>query len=274
MDRRSAVGLVLEHRKDDMRPIQAYLTYQASSLRNEFNQLRQMQKDSDVRGAGNESIMARFCERHFASKVVCTNTTIIDSFDRQSDELDVVVCNADQPFLTGDSSPQILVAEGVDFVIQVKATLTSTEVKRIISNARSVKQLIRTGNVGDQIYGRLDADIPLFVNRIPYVCVAFASRLKLTSAAQHFERACQEVPLEEQPDAIFVLDRGMIVNARAGGTTIGHDYRGFDAADLGEQTLLGLMYVLYKVVPRFLRWNSPLINYMGSRPQEITSQTS
>jgi hypothetical protein len=251
-----------------LRPIQTHLRSQGRRLLVEFEALREEQRDSDVKGGGNEAIVAEFMRRHYSTKIVVPNSSIIDTNDQQSDEIDVIVCNEDQPFVSRTSVPDLLLAEGVDFVVQVKAILTSDEVKRVVRNCRSVKRLRRIHTSHDQVFLDAEADVPFFVERIPYLCFAFQSDLSLPTAAARLQAECAEVPLEEQPDALFVLGRGMVVNGRNGEGTLAHGFTGFNdqdlVDDLGDWTLLGLLRCLYLMVPRFRRWQNPLIHYMGT----------
>ncbi len=251
-----------------LRPIQTHLRSQGRRLLSEFEALKEEQRDSDVKGGGNEAIIAEFIQRHYSTRIVVRNTSIIDTNDQQSDEVDVIVCNEDQPFVSPTSVPDLLLAEGVDFVLQVKAILTSDEVRRVVHNCRSVKRLRRIHGGHDQVFLDVEADAPFFVDRIPYLCIAFQSGLSLPTVAERLQAECEHVPIEEQPDAIFVLGRGMVVNARNGEGTLAHGFTGFNdqglVDDLGDWTLLGLIRCLYLMVPRFRRWQNPLIHYMGT----------
>ncbi len=230
-----------------LRPIQTHLRSQGRRLLSEFEALREEQRDSDVKGGGNEAIIAEFIQRHYSTRIVC---------------------NEDQPFVSPTSVPDLLLAEGVDFVLQVKAILTSDEVRRVVHNCRSVKRLRRIHSRHDQVFLDVEADAPFFVDRIPYLCIAFQSELSLPTVAERLQAECEDVPIEEQPDAIFVLGRGMVVNARNGESTLAHGFTGFNdqglVDDLGDWTLLGLIRCLYLMVPRFRRWQNPLIHYMGT----------
>jgi hypothetical protein len=108
----------------------------ARNLRAEFERLRSAQKDSAVKGAGNEMIVGQFLEQHLQPRRVVYNSSIIDAKGGQSDEVDVAVCNFEQPFITGDRA-QLLLVEGVDVVVQVKAMLNTTEIKRRAASPRS-----------------------------------------------------------------------------------------------------------------------------------------
>jgi hypothetical protein len=107
--------------------------------------------DSDVKGAGNEQIVAELIQNNMAHKAIVTNCSIIDARDRRSSEVDVAICNEYQPFLSRRQA-EILLVEGVDAVVQVKARLDGREIKRIVRNCQSVKRLERSASKGDQCY--------------------------------------------------------------------------------------------------------------------------
>jgi hypothetical protein len=72
-----------------LRPIQTHLRSQGRRLLSEFEALREEQRDSDVKGGDNEAIIAEFIQRHYSTRIVVRNTSIIDTNDQQSDEVDV-----------------------------------------------------------------------------------------------------------------------------------------------------------------------------------------
>jgi hypothetical protein len=250
------------------RPVQQYVQSQGRKLLAGFEELREKHKDSDVKGAGNEGIIEEFIQRHFPFKVVVRNTSIIDTNDQRSDEVDVVVCNEDQPFLSRTSIPDLLIAEGVDFVLQVKANLTTSEIRRMVRNCQSVKRLTRVTSDHDSILVDAEADIPFFVDRIPYICIAFTSSLRLPTIANRLREECKAIPIEEQPDEVFVLGKGMVVNARNGEGTLARGEVGFLPLGLGDElgdwTLLGLMRSIYLIMPRFRRWQYPVLHYLST----------
>jgi hypothetical protein len=60
------------------------------------------------------------------------NSQIIDSDCLRSDEVDVCVCNYDQFLIQPEGG--LLISEGVDFVVQVKAMVTDDELDRALKN--------------------------------------------------------------------------------------------------------------------------------------------
>ena len=123
--------------------------------------------DTAVKGSANEQIIANFLKESVPNWFVSTNSQIIDSYDNSSDELDVCVCN-DYQFLLQPRGG-VLIAEGVDFVVQVKATLTDEELNRTIKNCVKVKRLKRNIIKESLVYypANMGHDWPDF---IPYFC--------------------------------------------------------------------------------------------------------
>lgn len=251
---------------ETMANIESYLEVQSHRLREDFERIRANYTDSDAKGSANEKVVAEFLQKHISAEFVVTNAEIIDSYGEASSEVDICVCNRDQPF--NPSPSQILLAEGVDFVVQVKAYLTSGEIDRVIGNCDGVKKLRRKASKGDFTLAKVE-DIPYYLDRIPYIVLAFSSALKLETVLEKLIEKLKDVALEHQPDAIFILNTGTIWNFREGkGKTWkskGKPIAGLCAAYSGEQTLLEFMRFIHVFVPRFHRTVSPLVHYFPDK---------
>lgn len=177
----------------------------------------------------------------------------------RSDEIDIAICNQDQPFLTGDHQ-QMLLVEGVGAVVQVKARLSSTEIERAVANAARVKALVRSAREGDTAFGKAE-DMPHFLDRVPYVVFAFETELGPNTVVERLRDASGEST--SQIDALFVLDRGAVWNLRENQGTIRviGDYEGFHWIELGDETLVHFMRTLAAIVIRVRRYQSPLLSY-------------
>jgi hypothetical protein len=152
--------------------IETYLIKQSQILNAEFDKIKSIYGDSDVKGGQNENVISDFIKENYNSNFNSIGVEIIDSFGNHTDEIDVCINNKYQPFSAKYGQP--LIAEGVDFVIQVKKTFTSQEIPRIIKNCARLKTLIRQPNNEDKMYGRIE-DVEHFINRIPYLVVAVES---------------------------------------------------------------------------------------------------
>ena len=239
-------------------------------LSDDFSRLRQSLTSSAAKGARNEQLVADFFSRHFPSAFVLTRAQIVDADGRISLELDVCVCNDDQPFQP--DSTDVLIAEGVDFVVEVKARLDGGEIRRIVDNCRSVKKLIRRFEAGSLTMAWPD-DIPYRVERIPYFALAFESQLDLITVRDRLFDELKDVPFEHQPDALFIIDRGGIINQREGrGVGWKEDettLKGLCSSEFGADTVMELMRFVYLMVPRIHRNDRPFYQYFPVRERQV-----
>jgi len=248
--------------------IEQYLLIQNKVLNTEFEKIKTLYGDSAVKGGNNEKVIAEFIKENYKCNFISTNVEIIDSFGNRTDEIDIAVNNNYQPFSAEKGQP--LIAEGIDFVIQAKKTITTQEMDRIVRNARRLKALQRKHNKDDKFYMSIE-DAKYFVTRIPYLVVAVDSQLTLETIAQKLKDSYEENKLEEQPDVIFVLDRGFIINFHEGkGTTwvleTGEKFVGFCAVESADKTLFELMRYIHSL-PKIEKMTHPIKNYF---PNPIT----
>jgi hypothetical protein len=248
-----------------MSSIEDYLKYQEYQMKREFERVRKMYSDSDVKGGANENIVAEFLRKYISCHFVATNSQIVDSYDSKSNEIDVCVCNKDQPRIAEDGA--ILISEGIDFVVQVKAILTKREIERAKDNCKSVKMLLRK-RAKEDIVLAMDADIPYYVHRIPYFVFAFTVDTKFETLLENiYDIMIEGVDYFYQPDGVFILDKGYVVNCRAGkGVGLmtkesGKEVEGLFAFET-KQSLSDFMKWVHIVVPRFYRVIDPLAYYM------------
>lgn len=245
-----------------MADISEYWSKHAPRLRAEFERIRAAHRDPDVKGGANEQILSEFLRQNLAASNLCTGSSIIDPHGNQSDEVDVAVCNDYQPFHTRGSG-ELLIAEGVDAVYQVKARLDSAELKRAVKNCRSVKRLRRGASDGDMVLSN-PADTPRFVDRIPYFIFAFETAVTMDTAYRTLTEACDGLEYHEQPDGVFTLNDWYLFNV---GTNDGAlrlipaEARGFQTSSSGPGSLASMMWHHYAYVTPVRRAQHPLLSY-------------
>ena len=248
-----------------MSSVEEYLNLQEKLMKENFEFIRHSYRDSDVKGGANEHIVADFLRKYISCNFIANNSEIVDSYGNKSDETDCCVCNRDQP--VNKESGGILIAEGVDFVVQVKAKLTKTEIGRAVKNCKSVKMLKRRKNQKD-VFSAMDADIPYFVERIPYFVFAFSGGAKFETLCKNIYDATDNNDYIYQPDAFFVLNEGFIVNCRDG-KGAGVEVNGKVAEGLfaysTKQNLSDFMKFIHLIVPRFYRVIDPLNYYIRDK---------
>jgi len=148
--------------------VQAYWNQRARELGTKFSGVRGTQRDTAVRGSANEDIVAAFLSSTLHPRRIVKRTSIIDASGHQSGEVDIAVCNEDQPLLGQDGDSPLLIIEGVDVVIQVKARLTSKEIERIRDNCMSVKSLHKLRGSDDDHHDNAHADPAQFLDHEAY----------------------------------------------------------------------------------------------------------
>jgi hypothetical protein len=193
-----------------MSAIDEYWQRSAPALEAQFSRSRGAHTDSAVKGSANELVLAEFLQQNTGARRVATNSTVIDAWGARSGEVDVAVLNDNQPLWTG-SSGQLLIAEGVDAVYQVKAQLNTTELRRAIANARTVKRLFRPLGAGSTARAT-DIDGTRFIDRVPFFIFAYEASVSSASTLRQLADELKDDPWEMQPDGIFVLRSWTLVN--------------------------------------------------------------
>jgi hypothetical protein len=245
-----------------MSSIEEYLSLQEKLMKENFEHIRRSYSDSDVKGSANENVVSDFLKKYVPCHFIAKNSEVIDSYGNKSNEIDVCVCNRDQP--VGRENGGILIAEGIDFVVQVKAKLSKSEIIRVVKNCKSVKTLERQKHQKD-IFVAMDSDVPYFVDRIPYFVFAFSGGAKFETLCKNIYDAIDDVDYIYQPDAFFVLNDGFVINCRDG-KGAGIDVNGKAAEGLfaysTNQNLSDFMKYIHLIVPRFYRVIDPLLYYI------------
>ena len=222
----------------------------AGALRSNFERTRRAQTDPGIKGGANEKILGDFLGENIGARRIALKSSIIDSEGRRSDEVDVSVINEYQPLWTDDRE-QLLIAEGVDAVYQVKARLSAEELRRAIKNARSVKQLIRQAGKGSTTFAT-NADVDRFINRIPFFIFAYTSNISAEATYRLLTEELADTPWDQQPDGVFVLDEWSLVNVAKndGALTVNPpEVKGFGRVR-GRSSLASMLWCHCVFVPR------------------------
>ena len=183
------------------------------------------------RGSSREEALAHFLESQLPARFGVTSGEGVDSAERRSGQLDVVIYdrNLTAPLLAEDSG-DLLPAESLLAVIEVKSTLTKAELEKCARAARAISRLRPYGSpfVGSR-KGGLSADDGR--HRCQYSIVAFGSDLSKTGwAGSEWQRLKDAVAManvsRERIDRVLVLDRGMLVPPSATARTTADSGKG------------------------------------------------
>ena len=213
-------------------------------LENRFKRSRRHNTDTEAKGVAAERIVGEAVGPYLQPSSPTYRRQIIDSFGNSSGEIDVIFCNWAQPSV----ETELLLAEGVDYAIGVKSILTKKEIKRLVKNAATVKRLQRRLGAGELVYAG-DVVGKRFIDRIPYIGFALESELSFTTGHDYLLDVVEGVEPELQPDALFILGRGALINSedvlRQGDQLI----EGWIPLPLPDRVLLEFLNFAIGVVP-------------------------
>jgi len=183
------------------------------------------------RGASRETALARFLESQLPARFGVTSGEGVDSGERRTGQLDVVIYdrNLTAPLLAEDPG-DLLPAESLLAVIEVKSTLTKAELEKC---ARAAKAISRLRPYSKAFVGSRKGGLSAKDNRhrCQYSIVAFESDLsKKGWAPTEWKRLTDAAATanvsQDRIDRVLVLDRGMLVPPSATARTIADSGKG------------------------------------------------
>ncbi len=233
-------------------------------LKSKFESMRKLIKDSDVKGSGNEKMVSEFLAPYVPHNFISNGVSVLDSYSNQSGEMDIVFSNQYQ--ILGKDSP-ILIAEGVDFSVQVKAIYSSQECERFHKNCASLKNVKKNPVHASTVYnpGGLEREM---INYIPYIVLAFEANTSVGTIQKNLIKSSSKYPFIKQPDALFIVDSGLTFLNLHGGHAQGYKSNGVPikswlALETGESTLVELIKYINSRVPRIVYPQSPASQYFS-----------
>jgi hypothetical protein len=140
-----------------------------------------------------------------------------------SQEIDLVLLNRFHPAFLVENRPRAPYIEGVIAAAEVKTSLNKRETLRCLEKARSFKRLKAKVDGKDLQGHTFDIiDLERYLVRRPFFAFAYEDDRTLHTVQSNIEQWTteNEVPLDEQIDAVFVLNKGIIVNLGTGHGTI------------------------------------------------------
>ena len=225
---------------------------------------KEYKKHMPSKGDVCEAAVAKYLSESLGTRyTIATHGHVFDSTGLQSNELDVVVFD---DYWSGRLTPKdsheppIIPVESVYAVLQVKKTLSSSELRNAIENIRSFKSLQRD-RVGPENVtpNKIIKNLGMSSNhdiRNPYfgAIFAFSAGRSMETVLKQLQREVENVPIAERPDIVVVYKEGVIlpfcITCNSSATHInqialdGHvpSYL-FDSLD-GAYSLLGFHFLL------------------------------
>jgi hypothetical protein len=144
---------------------------------------------------------------------------IRDTHGALSKEVDLVLLNRFHPAFLLKDHPRILFIEGVLAAAEVKTSLDKGQLVDCLRKAQAFKRLQSKMTANDLEAHNVDnADWDRYLVRRPFFAFAYEDNRSLRTVKRNIEEwvADNRVPNEERIDAMFVLNRGIVVNLGAG----------------------------------------------------------
>jgi hypothetical protein len=220
------------------------------------------------KGTSVEDSFRAFLRHYLPRRLEVGNGEIIDRKERRSMQTDVVIVSEDHPFTFTPDLPGFFFIEGVCAACEVKANLTSTELKKSVKNSCQFKQLeIEPGN--GTLASSNSSDLERFYKCPPWFLVAFESQLTLSRIQTEIEEFESKNPVESNRlvDAVFVLGQGWVINFGDGEGSF--QFKTPEGISLGgwhwqnsDSVLFDLLAWLSAVMPRMIRFEPILPKYM------------
>jgi hypothetical protein len=238
-------------------------------MKADFEEVTSIIAHNPSKGRAREEIVATFLERYLPARVrVAQSAQIITADGATSGECDVVMVDPDSPPLYDERSFRVLPIECVYGIVEVKSSLAPGEVADAAAGIRRVKELQRAAHKPQRgailksvnLYGRKWSEYFPTVGHI----FAFTSG-DLGEIARRLFEAERGVPYEQRVDAIYALDKGMVV--RENHETLVIDPTPSSANHLlavrSENPLLGMLLQLYDLYSAAWRPQLDLSKYFG-----------
>lgn len=240
-----------------------------NQLREQLAETRAGLRHPGDKGSHAEEAFRQLLRRYLPRRFAIGQGEVIDTENRRSGQTDVLVVNEDQPFIYPEEEPGLFLIEGIDAGAEVKSVITSEEFERSIANSQKFKALQALSTPGMRM--AKPSDIARFHERRPWFLFAYESQLTLETIAERLIRAAESLgPKGDlQVDAVFVLDRGSVINLGDGNGSFGvvkedGSRRSGWIIHPSDQALYSLISWLSIVMPRVHRLTPILPEYLVS----------
>jgi hypothetical protein len=193
--------------------LEAEIAAAEKRMRDDLEGIRARFTNPGIKGSGAEETLRAFLRKYLPRRLDLGHGEVVDTFGNRSKQTDVVIATEDHPFTFTTESPGLFFVEGVAAGGEVKTILTSGEFSSAIENARAFKRMRQKVPKGS-IVNFVDAGGPVFEGPPPWFLFAFESQISIDGVRAIFSdlQAKEQLPDDGMPDAVFLMDRGWIVN--------------------------------------------------------------
>ncbi len=181
----------------------------AKDMQSRLEQIRVAATHSGLKGTAAEEVLAEFLRERLPASLGVTAGQVVDRDGNLSKQVDVVIYDATRTpmlFTSPAGTWNVIPAEGVLAVIEVKMHLTATDIPSVLANCAAVLGLRRDAFIGPaatkfNAHGRNYSELP-----ICYYLFAFESD---SMYAQKFNELQDGLDLAKRITSACYLDRGL-----------------------------------------------------------------
>lgn len=239
-------------------------------------EIRQTYTQSGDKGSRAEGIFRLFLREYLPRRLGVGHGEVVDSHGLRSGETDIVVATEDHPFTFTPDLPGLFFIEGVCAAAEVKMVLDKGELEKTIAHSRLFKDLRFSPGKGTLVNTQ-HSDLGRYYVSPPYFLVAFESTMTLASVENCLKNATtnDQCKINTVVDAIFLLDRGWLINFGTGDETF--QFRDSDGRSIpgwvgrrSGSVLFKCLYWLSVVMPRMIWFEPVLLPYLNiHNPLEV-----
>ena len=171
----------------------------SEKMQNDFENVTKLVSHPGIKGTARENALMKYLRPHIPDKFEFSDGIIIDSFDHQSRQVDVIIHDKiTTPFLQDRDLANIIPIESVYAVIEVKSMLSKDELTKCVENIKSVRSLTK-----NTITGQISPTLGFVF--------AYDSDSTLETIYKNFLEISKDIPTEQQITCICVLNKGLIL---------------------------------------------------------------
>lgn len=176
----------------------------AKNLQSDYQKLSSKIEHNGLKGTMREEKLKEYLFKLFPTKYAIGNGVIVDANETQSRQQDFIIYdNFNSPKLMETESVQVIPIESVYATIEVKSTLTISELEKSVNNIESVKKLEKTKPFSS----------PLIISSIiPPICMIFAysSDTSLNNIVKKIDEFNTNIDVANRLSIVCILDKGLI----------------------------------------------------------------
>lgn len=213
---------------------------------------------------------------------------VYDAYGDGTKQTDLIITNADNPLTYPNDDPGTYVVDGVSAAGEVKAVLTTGELKDCIAKGSQYKKLRMSFNESDRFTVPAHRDYMMQMGCTPaFIVIAFENKVALATLLERLHEAPLIPPPagkefedghgnEPQPpiDAVCLLDLGIIWNVRPTSRlplrpfVNGEPYNGWFVAETKAPLTMTLAWLHATMMPRVQRGASVFVPYLTPYPRQ------